>query len=293
MNNSEEIKSQNQFDCFVKLYTYLANAVLENGGSRGERAIRDGLIRYGEDKGRNLRDFHIEKGIKTNLASLLHSENFCGEDPRFYRTILKDTVEVQLYEVYSCPLERIWRALEGSQGTKNSLRIGAFYCEECAHAVVRGYTEGKGQANLSDRLTCGRDTYCRFSLYLRPANLDEAQRMRSFGEEDTPAEASFHICENFIKLYYCLLCSAGEILGQEGICFIAKGLKELEADLSKSLKLEAEHLDRPLDREFMGDFFPLNLDCGEDHLWSQCPDYDAKKLLLVNLLAPIKKKLKL
>lgn len=293
MNNSEEIKGQNQLDCFVKMYTYLADAVLENGGTRGERAIREGLIQYGENKGKQLRESHIEKGIKTNLASLIHSENCCGEDPRFYRTVLKDGEQVQLYEVYSCPLERMWRVLSESEGVENSLRAGTFYCEECVHAVVRGYTEGKGQANLSDRLTCGRDTHCRFSLYLRPANLDEAQRVQSFGEGGLLPSASFDLKENFIKLYYCLLCSSGEVLGSEGVCFIAKGLKRLEADLIKSLKLEAAHLDRPLDREFMRDFFPMKLDQGTDSRWNQYPNCDAQRLLFVNLLDPLKEKLKL
>lgn len=286
MNNIEEIKGQNQFDCFIKMYSYIAATLLENGGKRGERAVREALQKYGEDRGKRLREDHMEKGIKTNLASLLHGENCCGEDPRFFRNIIKDTEQVQLWEVYSCPLEHMWRQL-------GSGKAGSFYCEECVHAMVKAYTGGKGQANLSDRMTCDRDTYCCFSLYYRPANLDEHQKELSFGDGLKINEtSSYNIGENFIRLYYYLLGSAKEMMGQEGVSSVAAGLKALEEDVAKALKKEADHIDYPLNQEFMKDYFPISTS-GEEALWEQYSGNDAKRLLIVNLLHPLEKDLDL
>lgn len=295
MNNIEEIKIQNQFDCFIKMYSYIANAILENGGKRGERAVRDALQKYGEDRGKKLREAHLEKGVKTNLRAFRHSGNCCGEDPRFYRTILKDSGQVQIWEVYSCPLEHMWRNL-------NCGKAGAFYCEECVHAMVKAYTCGKGQANLSDLMTCERDTYCRFSLYYRPANLDERQRDESFGNsckegmekeaDETDMLPDYSINENFIKLYYYLLGCAKELLGQEGISSVALGLKSLKKDIAETLKKESDNVDHPLDLDFMKDYFPLELTEQED-LWDQYSGNDAERLLRVNLIAPLKKDLNL
>lgn len=277
MNNIEEIKEQNQFDCFIKMYAYIAGALLENG-KRGEQTVREALIRYGEDRGHRLRTLHIEIGIKTNLKALCQAENCCGEDPRFYRKSVKDMEEVQLWEVYSCPMVHMWRTLEAQ-------KAGMLFCEEVVHAIVRAYTCGKGQANLSDRMTCERDTFCRFSLYYRSANLDEEQRNRSFGEGgQAPVMPSYDINENFIKLYYFLLSSAKDIMGQEGIRAVAAGLKRLAEDLVRALKKEASHVDRLLDEKFMRDFFPLQLDMEKEVLWEQYSAHDAEKLLRVNLM---------
>lgn len=286
MNNIEEIKRQNQFDSFTKMYAYVAGALLENG-KRGEQAVREALIRYGEERGNRLRMLHMEKGIKTNLKSLCRAENCCGEDPRFYRKSVKDTEEVQLFEVYSCPMEHMWRML-GSE------KAGMLYCEEVVHAMMRTYTCGKGQGNLSDLMTCERDNFCRFSLYYRPANLDEEQKSRSFGEMGQALiMPSYDINENFIRLYYYLLSSAKEFMGQDGIRAVAAGLNRLAKDLVKALKKEASHVDRILDDKFMEDFFPLELNMENEALWEQYSGHDAKKLLWVNLIRTLTHELNL
>lgn len=286
MNNIEEIKGQNQFDCFIKMYSYVANAILDTCGNRGERAVRNALQNYGEDRGENLRKLHLEQGIKTNLSSLMAAENCCGEDPRFFRSTVRATEQVQLWEVYSCPLEHMWRSM-------NSKRAGSFYCEECVHSMVKAYTGGKGQANLSDRMTCGRDTYCRFSLYYRPANLDEEQKQESFGPEGNNAEKVYEVKVHFIKLYYYLLKEASEILGQEGINAVAVGLRGLAEDMEKALKTEADHVGRSVDRRFLEEFFPVETEMGKETLWEEYSANDAERLLRTNLIRPLEKALDL
>ena len=286
MNNIEEIKGQNQFDCFIKMYTHVANEILDTCGTRGERAVRNALQKYGEDRGKSLRKAHREQGIKTNLSALMAAENCCGEDPRFFRNTVDATQQVQLWEVYSCPLAHMWRRMK-------SERAGSFYCEECVHSIVKAYTGGKGQANLSDRMTCERDTYCRFSLYYRPSNLDEEQKNESFGPEEAgKAEPVYVVKEHFIKLYYYLLKEAAELLGQEGINAVAGGLRRLAKDMEETLKIEADHVGRPVDREFLRDFFPVETE-KKEALWEEYASNDARNLLMINLIRPLENALNL
>ena len=55
MNNLEEIKFQNKFDYFAKMYGFIARSMMEAGGKRGERAVREAVIRYGRDLGEGIR----------------------------------------------------------------------------------------------------------------------------------------------------------------------------------------------------------------------------------------------
>ncbi len=256
MNNLHEIKEQSQFDCFVKMYGYIAQAMIEAGGNRGERAVREAVIRYGEEFGERLREELLEQGVQTNLRSMLRAENCCGADPRFFRTVIRDEKESQMFEVYSCPMEAVWRK-------KGCQEAGVIYCEEWIHAAVRAFTQGKGQANLSNHLTCKRDSFCRFSLYLRPANLDEAQRQECFGEDRTEGEGltikKDSIVSHFMSLYRCLLRSAKEYLGLDGQAAVLTGLDRLCSDEAEELRVEADHTGEKLTFEFIQQYFPLSL----------------------------------
>ena len=85
MNNLEEIKFQNKFDYFAKMYGFIARSMMEAGGKRGERAVREAVIRYGRDLGEGIRKAYLELGKKTNLHTLFQMEPCCGTDPRFKR----------------------------------------------------------------------------------------------------------------------------------------------------------------------------------------------------------------
>lgn len=265
MNNLYEVKEQCRFDCFVKMYGYIAQAMMEIGGNRGERAVRDAVIRYGEEFGEQLREELLEQGVQTNLRSMLRAECCCGSDPRFFRTVIRDEKESQMFEVYSCPMETVWRK-------KGCQAAGAIYCEEWIHAAIRAFTQGKGQANLSNYLTCKRDSFCRFSLYLRPANLDEAQRQECFGEDRTEGEGLMEkeggIASYFLSLYRCLFHSAKEYLGLDGQAAVLVGLDRLCSDEAEALRLEADHTGENLTFEFIQQYFPLPLgrkeECGGD-----------------------------
>lgn len=287
MNSLEEIKSQNKFDCFVKMYGYIAQAVLDAGGNRGERAVREAVIRYGSELGENLYKLHTENGKRTNLHTLLAAENCCGEDPRFHRHPVKDTEQVQLYEVFGCPLETIWRK-------DGCTQAGKLYCEECVHSLLKSYTHGKGQANVSNMMTCERDSFCRFALYLRPANMDEEQKEQCFGagrEKEADERKEYRTEEHFLLLYGHLAAAAEEVLGLDGTAALIRGLNRLADSTALSLVKEAERTGEVLNGEFVRKYFPLELENRIEYPQGFELKSDVWHMLQIHLLDRMKEKL--
>lgn len=308
MYNLDEIKLQNQQDCLSKMYMELAGSIYECTGKKAEGIIREAVRRYGADRGKELKEKHLNNGIKTNLLSLFTESCECSNDPRFRKNIIEQNEQVRLWEIYTCPMADLWNK-DGKS------KLGSFYCEECTHALINAYTDAKGQTNLSNILTCERDNFCRFSVYFRPANLSEEKRKLCFGDTDNTGIASKDEEKNnsdttnnqykastneefkkdinamFIKLYYYLLEVSQERLADEGVCAIALGLRNLTKIILGSIIIQAENTGNIVNKEFIYKNFPLNIDSENELLWEKYNKNDAKKLIDNNFLIPLKKQL--
>ena len=247
MNTQEEIKAQFQFNCFGKLYAYLSSSLLQWGGIKGERLIRQAVVEYAQKKGEQIRQHQVEAGISINLKNLFNAEPCCGADPRFYRVTLRDTKQAQLQEVYSCPLAKQW-------ATMDKTFAGSLYCEEYAHALVRGYTSGKGQANISNSLTCPRDNRCVQAFYYRTANMTP-QQQKAF-ENGTESSPAWNNRRNIFQLYHAFYTSVKDH-GTDGVAALARGLQAFAKDMVCALPDQAERAGRRFDTVFMDEFFPL------------------------------------
>ena len=286
MNNLEEIKFQNKFDYFAKMYGFIARSMMEAGGKRGERAVREAVIRYGRDLGEGIRKAYLELGKKTNLHTLFQMEPCCGTDPRFKRNIIKDTEEVQLQEVYHCPLAEVWKR-------EDCTEAGRCYCEELAHSLLAAYTDGRGQANVSNSMTCDRDFFCRFAFYLRPANMDEDQKEQCFGNrgEESGRSGQYPVEDRFLLLYGHLAAAAEEFLGQDGLAALADGLDQFLEDAVKTLKKEAEHTGSALDDSFVSLYFPVEIPGQTQECREESSGAAAFRLLESRLVSRLRKKL--
>ncbi|HHW27005.1 MAG TPA: L-2-amino-thiazoline-4-carboxylic acid hydrolase [Firmicutes bacterium] len=291
MDNIHEIPLQNQQDCWAMLYMHLCASMVEYCGQRAKGAIREAVRRLSEDRGRTLRESHLAAGAKTNLKTLYGGFD-CLPDPRVRQTILAETDQVRLWEVYTCPVADLWV----KAGHRD---LGLCYCEEYQHALLKAYTGGKAQVNLSALLTCDRDNHCRFSVYYRRANLSDAQLKESFsepgqsGSEVVPTSPSFRDGLNAlsIKTYYYLLEVAEERFGKDGVVAVTAGLRELAAALAPVLKTHADDTLNTCDRDFLRENFPLALETDSESLWAQYSGHNAPLLLQVNLLDRLKKAL--
>ena len=286
-----DIKLQNQQDAFSAMYLYVSRNILRLCGQRtGERIIREAARRAGRESGLRQRARLREAGVKTNLHNLFHCGRDFVEDPRVRGKEIFDEEDRQIWEVYTCPLADFWN--RSGDGV-----LGSFYCEEYQYARILAYTDGIGQLNLSNVLTCPRDNFCRFSLYFREANMSRERAKESFAHcdpgyqapETPPADVSFGegIRNMTISIYCHLLETAREYCGQEGVCAVAEGLKEWMPQALESLKTQAVHTLCPLDGDFVEKNFPLALNAEADPAWEPYPDGEARKLMQNLVLAPI------
>ena len=275
------------------LYLHLARSLSECCGRGAEGAVREAVRRMGREWGSEIRKKHVDAGLKTNLRSLYNEGLEYRTDPRMCEDLIAESEEVRLWEVRTCPLADLWN--KAGAGDR-----GLWYCEEFQRGLLSGYTDGRGQMNQSTFLTCRRDNHCRFSAYLRPANLEGSRRRESFafpGEApSTPTplkEADFGegIRVQFIRLYHSLLAVAKERHGDEGVRAVALGLRRLADELAPTMRRHAEHTLNPCDGAFMKLNFPIALDTSEDDLWRQYGENDAPQLMQINLLDRLKKQL--
>jgi len=283
MYNYTDIKVQNKHDYWSLLYLHLAQAAMEGCGRGAEGAIRAAMQRMGAAHGEALLKRHRKEGVLTNLQNFYRSFPRCVDDPRMRLLILSDTQQVQLWEVHTCANADLWnKAGEGS--------LGAFFCEEYPAYAMLAYTEGKGQANLSKRITCERDNHCRFSMYCRPANMPKEQAALSFGEgsaalpmDESDGSRNERTAMLTISTLRYLFEALGERFGNEGICAFANGLRAASNDIAPLLRVQASHTLRPCDAEFLKANFPLSLSADET-LWQMWGSEQAREQTKINLL---------
>lgn len=290
MYNIKELALSHQQDVLSLLYIHLAASIADNCGRHGEGAVREAVRRFARDRGCELAQKHRSQGIKTNLKNLYNRGYDLIDDPRTRRAVLRDGQDIRLWEVYTCPMAELW-----SKAGKSN--IGMWYCEECQRSLIDGYTNGKGQTNLSMMLTCSEDNHCRFSVYYRAANTDGEQRRQSFedkpGENRLPPEdsISFKAAMNVlcIKLCYYMVEISKEYFGDEGLCAVAQGLKSLASELAAIIRKNADATGSLLNAGYIEENFPLSLDSSTEALWRKYGANEARHLVQLHLLDAVSK----
>lgn len=297
MYNIDEIKVQNQYDCWCLMYLSVARSIMDVCGRAGEGVIREAVRRSGASRGLAMRKRLEAAGLKPNLSRLLALGEDFAVDPRFRANILRQDEQVALWEVYTCP----FADLAKERGERD---LAHFYCEECYHAYLAAFTSKKGQTNLSKKLTHRGDNHCRFAAYYRPANLAPEARAAVFPEFDegykAPAASAAALLDAkaatkrlFLDLYRRLLEVAVERFGAEGSCAVALGLRELAPELARAMRLHADATGTVANEAFLELNFPLELDSGKEAYWKDDEARDAKEFLDINFLCIFKGELAL
>ncbi len=298
MYNFNEIKQQNMQDAFSEMYRCLAESIMDRlGDMPGETVLREGIRRAGRDSGRRMLERVRSNGLSTNLKNL-YAEGVTDrvDDPRVRGAVIVDEDDRRIWEIYSCPMAHLWN-------TNGASRAGSFFCEEFEYARVLAYTEGKGQLNLSNTLTCKRDDFCLFAAFFREANMTperaeesrektrEKSREKSFMESgkksgtESPAAAFSPVSfEESIRrltasVYYYILEAAEDLYGEAGVSAVAEGLRKWGSSAVKALGIQAEHTLKPMDAVFVRKNFPVPSDPLEDRAWEGCTGRRAPELM--------------
>ena len=262
MHSENELGYQTRSDGFGILYGEIAGALIERCGRNGMGIVRKAVAAYGKKKGKRLREQYMGSGVRTDLHNLMAAEDGRWKDPRTLKTTVRDTPEAQLWEIYSCPLEKNWR----DRGREEA---GRLYCEEYLHALMDGYGEGAGQANVSNSKTCRRDDRCVMAMYCRTANQNETQKGTGDGNgiiREIPVE------ESTLLLYRCFIEVMKEEKDAEVVAAVTYGIKNGAEIMAETLIKKADHVGRSLDEDFLMEFFPFCRmeELREDRILRQC-----------------------
>ena len=256
MYNISEIKLQHKYDSWVFWYMYIADSVMEICGRSGEKIIRKAVAKSAEMQGESLRKKHVELGIYTNIKGLY--KYGCGalNDPRVIENVIEESAEERFWEIYTDPMCHILQ-------NANKQYLGLVFSEEYQLALLKAYTMGKGQMNLSKNIHCSRDNHSRYSAYFRPANTVGEHRKEAFPpigeaspEYDIPPMDFTTYVEELARLFYLNILDLAEIeRGKEGISAVAEGVKNYCKDIIPIMKKHADNTARNYDEKLYEDYF--------------------------------------
>ena len=258
-------------DNYTLLYAFIGRALISKYGTEGERALREGLRRYGRDRGLASRERHLKAGFKVNMRNLFSVMFDLPGDPRFERELQELNEEERVSHTLVCPMADIWK----EYGMRE---IGRMYCEEFHPACYNHYAFDYGVTNLAKTLTQECDDYCDFNVVLRKANVPPELLPQCFEEEDPgyvrpdPPSEEPTGKEGFetlsIKLYYYILEAALEIIGPEASAAVGEGLASAGADGRARAERTAVNYGKEFGREVIRDTYPISADPFDEELWS-------------------------
>lgn len=282
MYTVEENQIMNLADSYTLIYPFIAHNIIDQFGEKGEAAVREGTRRYGRDRAIALREKHMKMNVKINMKSLFSVGADLPPDPRFKRELQELNPQERVSHTLCCPMADIWKRY-------NYMEIGRIYCEEFHFACYNEYAYGYTQVNLAKTQTQVGDDYCAFNIVLRPENLPNELKPVCFEEYDPnyikkdvdipQAYGKSGFGTLWIKLYYHLLCTASEFLGEEGVKAVIKGLEEEAADAACRLKKSAEEQGLVLDKSFIELNYPLEFNPDDEPMWETYNKCNAKELL--------------
>ncbi|WP_236915264.1 L-2-amino-thiazoline-4-carboxylic acid hydrolase [Clostridium sp. Cult2] len=257
MKRTEELLIENCQDAWPKLYYYLAFELIQEYGLKGEKVVRNGVRKFGIDRGETLRKMHIKYGIDINMKSLFTYYDLPG-DPRFRRRQISLTEEQRLSETLVCPIAELWIDY-------NAKAIGRIYCEEFHHAMWGAYAEGT-QVNLGQTLTQDGDNHCRFSVYYRKANAknDIEENKAEFTPLDYKEPHYRDGVEMLAtKIFNHITLSALDIIGVNVLETIKNSTRLFAIDLAKQQKDFAKSLSIEITDEWLSKYLPFKLNQSE------------------------------
>ena len=279
MYTYEEKCAMNLGDCYTLLYGHIVSQLLEDHGERGEKAVREGTRRFGVDRATATREKHLKAGAKINMLNLFTLYHDLPGDPRFRRELQEINPQERVSHTLVCPMADTWKA-------HGQMAVGRIYCEEFHPACYSAYAYGHTQVNLAKTLTQEGDEYCAFNVVLRPENLPQELRPRCFEEYDPDWTAPDYPPEKVsgkkgfgmlsVKLYFHLLQTAEEQLGEPATRSIERGLRNFAAAAAHLLRDSAGEDNRKIDDAYLAENVPIDMNAGEP-LWERYGAHQARE----------------
>ncbi len=156
------------------LFGWIAREVVQQAGQdKGERAIRQGVRRYGEQRGRRMALRALADGHALDMRSFMLYGEWRDRGGDSHKQEMTDTTPHAKVQIHSCSWNTTWEE-------ESLIPYGRLYCLEVDEALVRGFnSELKIEVNgaLSGGAPC-----CEFVFHqadLTPDNLQWMEKQRS------------------------------------------------------------------------------------------------------------------
>lgn len=127
----------------------------------GEHALRVGIQRFGGERGRRLRDRHLEKGLEPHLKHMIDDFDYGGESVWKFRDGGELTPQLWHQDCTFCPFAVVWRELD-------AMDLGYIYDLEFHVAQFKAYHPGIRVR--WDKLQTRGDAVCEFRFDLPDAS---------------------------------------------------------------------------------------------------------------------------
>jgi hypothetical protein len=146
---SETLKPVSIYTITAKLFASVAQEVVAKFGEEGKQAIRDGVRKFGETRGKNIALNVEQAGLDKLLTNYLPYYDMERSELFVYDSeISEEKIEQKFHQ---CPFAEAWIE-DGNQ------ELGKLYCEEIDDAIAKGY-DSNLQCIAHKRLLDG-DQYC-------------------------------------------------------------------------------------------------------------------------------------
>lgn len=132
MKDNESREPVSWSTLFCRLFAHIAKEVIDKFGEEGEKAIKDGVWAFGEERGRNIAGRARANGCETDAYSYLPNYDMGRSDAFAAENTYGDNQVEQLFS--KCGFADQW-VKDGME------RYGKLYCDVIDQAIVKGYCE--------------------------------------------------------------------------------------------------------------------------------------------------------
>lgn len=280
---------RNCIDAWALLYSCIAQALDQKFGAEGRSVLRRSIRGYAAERGSRRKDELRAEGLSVDLRNLCTAGCDFPIDHRTEVEWIKTAPQELFANVAHCPMAKLW----ADTGVSD---LGCIYCEEFYHAYFKSALFHKVQVNLTQMMTHERDELCRFSLYLRPANLEETQRAVCFGKEEVSGESVARVpVKDMIRSQWALFythCYANiqAAFGEKGLLVLKEALTSFADRMAVHvLRLRrdescAEEADSSC---YLAGIVPLYASEADDGIWGSCATPDSTAFYLSSFERPL------
>ncbi|MDR2006569.1 MAG: L-2-amino-thiazoline-4-carboxylic acid hydrolase [Acidaminococcales bacterium] len=152
---SDTLRPVSIYTLFAQLFSSVAREVTADFGAAGAAAVRRGVRKYGEARGRHIAQNAALDGRPNTIENYLPYYDMERSGLFVYATAMSDNLIDQ--EFYKCPFAEAW-IKDGDQS------LGKLYCDEIDRAIAAGFNPGLKHEEITHLLDGAPSCHMTFQM---------------------------------------------------------------------------------------------------------------------------------